>query len=531
MEESVKKDDETKIPELKTTPIPFSLNEIRKISNIVSDRSTKPSKDQLIKQGFKLHSEGNEIEALRFYENFINLGYEDYRVFLNYGSLLLGLGKLEKAEKWTRRVLDLKPDLPQANFNLGNILNDLGKLKAAEKYIRKAIKFKPDFVNAHLSLATILKDLGNLKEAETFSRKAISLKPNNLDACFNLGNILKNLGNLEEAEIYTRKAIRLKPDFEQAYLNLALIRKAFGDLREAEKYNLKAMELNPKNKTLQNNFIHLLTVYNPQDISSSPLCLINEQFLGINLFIKKNDQISDDKAIKIYRDGLEIYKKYDLDIVTSLLQIYKKNDINLNCKRHKLIFNQYKIIPEFCFACYKVQIELDSIIELIKLFLVFNKLNLKNCNTRKCMIELRSEVKGFYKGLIYCTSLDEAVEISKKLNDEVEKSIRFNLKSKVKRGCSEYQIEFPKYKDIRMSGDQLMIYNESWRSIEKEIDKGTNDWGKSNRSVEGFNLNNFLIMRNWIAYAQQIGDQTVNKITNEKIKGPKVLHTINRRIN
>ena len=43
-----------------------------------------------------------------------------------------------------------------------------------------------------------------------------------------------------------------------------------------------------------------------------------------------------------------------------------------------LIFKQKKIIPEFCFGCYKVQVEVDSIIELIKLFLVFNQLKLEN---------------------------------------------------------------------------------------------------------------------------------------------------------
>ena len=73
-----------------------------------------------------------------------------------------------------------------------------------------------------------------------------------------------------------------------------------------------------------------------------------------------------------------------------------------------------------------------------------------------------------------------------------------------------------------------MNYNENWRSIEQEIDNGKKDWGKSHKSIEGFNLNNFLIMRNWIAYAQKIGDQSVNKITNEQIKGPKFVQNLKK---
>ena len=191
-------------------------------------------------------------------------------------------------------------------------------------------------------------------------------------------------------------------------------------------------------------------------------------------------------------------------------------------------FQSKKIIPEFCFGCYKVQIEVDSIIELIKLFLVFNNLKLKNNNTRKCIVETRTYTSGFYKGFIYCLGLNEALEISNQVNVQIQKNIRIDLISKVKRGCSEYPLEFPKYKEIRTSGDQPMNYDESWRTIEEEIDQGNKDWGKSNKSIEGFNLNNFLIMRNWIAYAQKIGDKSVNKITNEQIKGTKSLNYSSR---
>tara|TARA_B100000965_G_C19276482_1_gene619641 strand:- start:233 stop:451 length:219 start_codon:yes stop_codon:yes gene_type:complete len=69
-----------------------------------------------------------------------------------------------------------------------------------------------------------------------------------------------------------------------------------------------------------------------------------------------------------------------------------------------------------------------------------------------------------------------------------------------------------------------MNYNEKWRKIEEDFDKINNNFGKANKSVEGFNLNQFLIIRNWIAYAQMIGDKSVSKITNEKIKGHKVIY-------
>ena len=264
-------------------------------------------------------------------------------------------------------------------------------------------------------------------------------------------------------------------------------------------------------------------------MSSNRLYLINEEFKRINLVKKENSFITNKEAIKIYQDGLEIYRKHYLDLEIFSSQIYKSNEINLNCKRHMHIFNQHNIIPEFCFGCYKVQVEVDSLIELIKLFLVFNNLKLKNNNTRKCIVETRTYTSGFYKGFIYCLGLNEALEISNQVNIQIQKNIRIDLKSKVKRGCSEYVLEFPKYKEIRTSGDQPMNYDESWKIIEEEVDKENKEWSTSNKSVEGFNLNDFLIMRNWIAYAIKIGDESVIQVTKEQIKGPIEFNYLNRK--
>ena len=145
------------------------------------------------------------------------------------------------------------------------------------------------------------------------------------------------------------------------------------------------------------------------------------------------------------------------------------------------------------------------------------------------MVETRKYVSGFYKGLIYCSSLNEAFEISTQVNLEIQKYIRVNLSSKVKRGCSEYQLKFSNYNKIRTSGEQPMNYNKSWKSIENEYDQGNQNWGKSFISIEGFNLNNYLIFRNWVAYARKIGDPSVSKLTNEEISGNREYDYLNKK--
>ncbi|WP_269623980.1 tetratricopeptide repeat protein [Prochlorococcus marinus] len=207
--------------------------------------NTTLSQEKIIHQAFKFHSQGNIQEAAKYYQYFINKGFNDHRVFSNYGVILKDLGRLKDAEISYRNAIELNPNFAEAHYNLGGILKDLGQLQEAELSTRKAIELNPDFAEAYYNLGGILKDLGQLQEAELSTRKAIELIPNFGIAHSSLGGILKDLGQLQEAELSTRKAIELIPDFTEAFSNLGNILKDLGQLQEAELSTRKAIELNP----------------------------------------------------------------------------------------------------------------------------------------------------------------------------------------------------------------------------------------------------------------------------------------------
>jgi len=245
MKEFINEDQEEK-NQLKIYTVPSVLEkEIKGTSIITSKISSKPSKEKIINEAFKLHSEGNISEAVKYYKYFIKQGFNDHRVFSNYGGILQSLGKLKEAEISLRKAIEIKPDYVNAYCNLGAILRDLGKLKEAEESVLKAIELNPNFADAYSKLATIFQALGRLKEAETSQLKAIKLNPDQANAHFNLGTILKGLGKLNEAEISMRKAIELKPDLTNAYYNLGNLLRSLGKLKEAEIFQRKAIALNP----------------------------------------------------------------------------------------------------------------------------------------------------------------------------------------------------------------------------------------------------------------------------------------------
>ena len=231
--------------------IPVTLQEIKESIYISTNKTSKTYKERIIKKAFQYHSQGNISEASKYYQHFIDNGFQDHRVFSNYGIILKDLGNLKDAELSLRKAIKLNPDFAEGFSNLGNILKDLGNLKDAELSLRKAIKLNPDFADAHINLATLLIDLGKLKEAENSYKKAIKLNPNFALSYSNLGFILINNEKLKEAEICIRKAIELKPHYANAHRNLGICLYLKGDKESALNSIIKANLLDSKELSIR----------------------------------------------------------------------------------------------------------------------------------------------------------------------------------------------------------------------------------------------------------------------------------------
>ena len=78
---------------VETFPVPC-FGEIQENITVNTNTSSKPSKEQIINQAFKFHSQGNISEAVKYYKYLIDQGFNDHRVFCNYGLIQLNLGKL-----------------------------------------------------------------------------------------------------------------------------------------------------------------------------------------------------------------------------------------------------------------------------------------------------------------------------------------------------------------------------------------------------------------------------------------------------
>ena len=342
--------------------------------------------------------------------------------------------------------------------------------------------------------------------------RAIKAEPLFIYSYTNLGIIHQKEGEKEKAIEYFKKVIEIDTKNINGYNNLGLVYASQGNYHEAINNYFKSLKIEKRNLIAIKSIIFLLTYFIPDRThplvkANNDLRLLQKKFSlpellqinNISLILNNSQKILDQLSIDL--ENLNFFET----------QAYRRNPIDLNCEYHHEVFNKFKIIPKFCFNCFKIQIEPKNVIDLIRLFFIFDSLNLNKNNQRKCMVEFRNDVPGSYKGMIYCSSFEEAkkilVELKPTLNDNLE------FKSDIKRGCSEFYNLYPKYRITDPNEKDFMKYDQKWDEIEKNLDIKTNfNSIKLDHSIPGLSISDFLIIIQWLNYAKIIGDMTYKKI-------------------
>tara|TARA_B100000900_G_scaffold376875_1_gene359892 strand:- start:4048 stop:5553 length:1506 start_codon:yes stop_codon:yes gene_type:complete len=456
-------------------------------------------------------------------------------------------GRLEEAKKICVVVLKNDEYNSQA-LNLNGFISYYQKnFDEAIKHWQKAIKINPNYIEAYNGCGNAYKNLKQLEKAVECFNKAIQIEPRYLEAYINLGNVLIKLEKFEEAiinfdkvnkfksisaEAFQGKAyslmklkkydeaifnfnqsIKMKPNDANTYYNLGATYESLEKWQDAADNFSKAMEIDSNHNKAFKALLHLLEFYNPKEESKNFVIRTNNLLKNNNINLSLKNKISDDTIINYYSKISNILdKNFDHHFINDKSQIFRDNAKDLNCERHFEVFNTYNVIPKFCFDCYKIQIDIKNVLELFKLYLVFDKIKLEKNNIRKCMIEIRDKVSGNYKGLIYCSGLSEAQRIEKYLNPIIKKTIGEDLSIFIKRGCTEFAVSYPKYKKI----DQSMNYNNDWIEKEKIVDDKLQKRNKFSEKIlketlEGLSINDALIMKNWLYFAKSINDESYKK--------------------
>ena len=430
--------------------------------------------------------------------------------------LLFALFSKGKFSEIIQQVQDLRLHFPKDVFLL-NILgasyarsNDYNR--AIETYTQ-AISVSPNDAELHFNLGNAKKMNGDIDGALKSYQQALQLNPRNANICNNIGNLWLSKGNLPKAINNLQMSIKYKPDFAFAHYNLGCAFQAQQRYDDAIDSYKEAILHKPDYFEAQNNLIDILTYHVPKTDDSDHFIKANEAIRAIKMNdIGKSAFLARD--IKIYyKQIIDIISLYNVQKPWPYSQIYQRNEVDLNCQRHKSIFEKHNVIPKFCFGCYKVEILPVNVVDLFKTVFLFSNLKLQNNNSRKCFVELRPKISGTYKGLIYCSSLDEAIIAEQALANLIAPHFQKTPTISIKRGCSEFGELYPDYKHIRYNGAQKMLYPEEWVAVENAYDRKQSFSEKPQITLSILSLSNALTMLNWLSYAKIIGDSSYHNIS------------------
>ena len=412
----------------------------------------------------------------------------------------------------------------QNSKEFNEIITDLKNKKFSEA-LKKIKPLSTNYPSENIILKLYAIIYFNLKEWENaikYYEKIVIFEKEPYKIFTNIGVSYFKLGKINQSIDAFKKSIKNNPNFSLAHNNLGISYLELGMYEKAIYQFVSALKLNDEDFQAQTNLINSFNLNKPQISDEHPLLEINDKIEKLTRNKKFNAKFENKNIKELLEKSNQLIEKYKSNLYLNETQIFRKNSINLNCGRHFKVFNEFNVIPKYCFDCYKVQINLKTVLDLIKLFLIFDKIKLEKNNTRKCIVEIRNKIKGNYKGYIYCDGITEATEIKKIMSEIItNENIDVNNIS-LKHGCSEFYESYPGFEEINHNGNEKFKYNQKWDTFEKIIDSrepkrieaDKKIWG---RSIEGINLSDILILNNWISYSQIIGDESYKKVYNKKI--------------
>ena len=317
-----------------------------------------------------------------------------------------------------------------------------------------------------------------------------------------LGLINFKLSDFEKSILDFEKSIHINPNFYPGYYNLGLAYFNTSELDKSYKFLIKSIHIKKDYKLARDKIIELLSFYEPNFSTDNEIFNLDQNIKKVPLNIDFSKKISDHEIINYFIKCKKIVNKTLKNLSYNKFQIFRKKSIFLNCERHKKIFFKYNSIPKFCFECFKVVIESKNIYDLLKVSLLFDNTTFFSNFNRKNMIDKKSK-NDVFKSIIYCTSLEQVLEVEKKTEIILNKYFENDYLVKSKRGCHEYEVKYPEYTKISENKTELMYFPEKWINNEKKFDEENTKDGLEKKidvhnTIKGNSLHNFLIINNWI---------------------------------
>lgn len=241
-------------------------------------------------QGNQWMQTGRVVDAIRAYNQAIELQPDYLDPYFNRGNALLHLQRHEEALASFERAIALSPQLALAHYNRGTVLETLGRVQDAMYSYRTVLEIEPSHVQARFNLGCIhlawkqydealacmdevivcaprvarahsnrgvaLLRTGRLREAIAACDQALALQPQSAEALGNRGAVHLQLKNYQQAYADLSESIRLKPDQAETRQLMGTLLKEYKQYDVMQQQLEKAYQLAPDLPLLLGEMIH-----------------------------------------------------------------------------------------------------------------------------------------------------------------------------------------------------------------------------------------------------------------------------------
>ncbi len=162
---------------------------------------------------------------------------------LKKGAAFYDEGEIEKAIDTFKKILEIDPEEPEANYNLGNAYADMERFDDAIAMYKNAVEYDPEFVDAYLNLGMLYLDMDLIDEAISLCKHAVKTNPDDAFLCFHLGEAYALNLQYKEAIAEYNKAMTINPMDPETQYRLAESYYEIGQFDLALEHATKAEEL------------------------------------------------------------------------------------------------------------------------------------------------------------------------------------------------------------------------------------------------------------------------------------------------
>jgi tetratricopeptide (TPR) repeat protein len=171
---------------------------------------------------------------------------DDPAVLLKLAVESMQIGELERARLASKRLYDLEPDNPDAQYVYGRILQETQRFQEIlDPLARKMVTKRPNDPHALFLLGMVDYDEGNETESRQEFTHSLEIDPKNNDTRYYLAMLDERQGNFEDARKALEEVVKADPNHAGAQQELGVIRLRQGDIAGARTALENALKLRP----------------------------------------------------------------------------------------------------------------------------------------------------------------------------------------------------------------------------------------------------------------------------------------------